>query len=209
MRDCGKPLGGKIAFVCIVAGLSVALTACAPIQGTADGQDRSSQDSGSETPAVQVSLGLDSDCSMCHTVESASMDGIRCDFEGRENSQCTVCHFGSDEVEMQTVHENASASEDMPSKLRSTKVENELCLECHYGTNEALVAATGDIPSVTDKNGLSVNPHAQALGSESHEVLECSYCHDVHQSADVQKNAEETCNSCHHQGVFECNTCHA
>ena len=62
--------------------------------------------------------------------------------------------------------------------------------------------------TIADDKGTAVNPHALPA-SPDHDSLACIDCHTSHEAAPALEEAESTCASCHHAGVFECGTCHS
>jgi hypothetical protein len=54
-----------------------------------------------------------------------------------------------------------------------------------------------------------VNPHDRP-SNEDHDAspLRCANCHKIHQAEAPGETALRVCSGCHHQGVFECGTCH-
>ena len=70
---------------------------------------------------------------------------------------------------------------------------------------EEHVALTAGVTELTDSNGTMVNPHEVMGLTEGHADIVCADCHAMHSAGST---AAETCVSCHHAGVYECNTCH-
>ena len=52
-----------------------------------------------------------------------------------------------------------------------------------------------------------MNPHDLPENAD-HETVTCGSCHDMHASDDIAETAQKACISCHHMGIYECNTCH-
>lgn len=116
---------------------------------------------------------------------------------------CLDCHEDNDKLA--AAHKNASADKQA-TKLKKTTVSSDLCLGCH--DLESLAEQTADCTVLTDSNGTVINPHDMPEGSE-HDKVTCTSCHKVHdQEETLDRNANVTCNNCHHAGVYECGTCH-
>ncbi len=188
-----------LATVCALATVAT-LAACAP--QARDGSAEGSSDA--STPAVQVSWSADSDCSVCHKNPQSSYENASCLASKHVEQKCIDCHV--DETALESVHDGVSADDKQPKRLKKTDVTDESCLSCHYGTKEKLVEATSDL-LVTDDNGTSANPH-DLPENPDHETLACENCHGMHDEASIAEQAQATCLSCHHAGVFECYTCH-
>lgn len=195
----------KLLLALAVVGLVAVCAACTPRQATEDTSSGAASGETEASPAVQITWSPTTDCATCHTTEAASQDAILCTAsDGGEESPCLVCHI--DEAGLSTVHSEVTTEDRVPTRLKKTEVADETCLSCHYETREALIAATADIAPVTDDNGLAINPHNP--GTEGHDAVSCATCHNSHESSDIPTLANDTCRSCHHQGVFECYTCH-
>ena len=95
----------------------------------------------------------------------------------------------------------------MPKKLKKTSVEAETCQAagCHDLSKDEMLALTADVTELTDSEGTMVNPHDVIGKTEGHADILCSDCHNMHKA---KTNPADTCVSCHHAGVYECNTCH-
>ena len=91
------------------------------------------------------------------------------------------------------------------TRLKKSEVDASICLTCHQP--EKLVEATADYTGLTDTKGTTVNPH-ELPKVGNHETIQCFNCHQVHSEKAITETAIAACNSCHHAGVFECNTCH-
>ena len=50
--------------------------------------------------------------------------------------------------------------------------------------------------------------HRRESENADHETVPCGSCHDMHASDDIAETAQKACISCHHMGIYECNTCH-
>lgn len=191
----GKVITALIAVSCcaLLAGAG-----CAP-QVAAEVSDSAALDQA----AVSVEWSPDSDCDTCHITELDTFSSGECLASRHGDISCSSCH--SDPV-LKEVHASAGVSDKMPKRLKKSEVTKEVCLGCHEADIETLSSDSSAI-SVTDVNGLSVNPHALPSG-EKHDEVNCSDCHAMHQDTPLQDQADALCKSCHHTGVFECYTCH-
>lgn len=154
---------------------------------------------------VGDSFSMDVDCTLCHTKE---MDNMQLEgFTGYNHKDltCTMCH--DNEAELSAAHEQYSARQaTRVVALVDTAVDEELCFSCH-GDRDALVAATADSTVLVDENGTQVNPHDLPAG-EQHANISCGSCHKMHNDLTTRQTAQNTCLTCHHANVYECNTCH-
>ena len=118
---------------------------------------------------------------------------------------CITCH--ADEQKLADVHTDATATDTMPKKLKTTVVDAATCQApgCHDLSAEEMLALTADIIELTDSQGTMVNPHDVMGRTAGHADILCSDCHNMHKA---EVSAADTCVSCHHAGVYECNTCH-
>ncbi|MGV8083532.1 MAG: cytochrome c3 family protein [Coriobacteriia bacterium] len=144
---------------------------------------------------------LKSDCKKCHADHAGTQQEGAASIGAvpHPSTACSDCH--NDEANLSKAHANATKA---PSdEIDGVEISKEVCLTCH-GSYAALAEKTKDSTALTDKNGLSVNPHAIPV-NETHETdPECSNCHSVH----GQRDPKQYCIGCHHQDVFECMTCH-
>lgn len=186
---------------------ALSLAACAP-QQAATVPEAGAEAAEEEPAAVQMDWSLDSDCSMCHDGETASMADATCPASTHEaqGATCATCH--NDEAALTEAHASAEAGAATPSHLSSSDVSQEACLTCH--NMDDLAAATADLDVLTDTQGTTVNPHALPDNAEHAAEATCSSCHKMHESdGDPQRDARRLCNDCHHEGVYECYTCHS
>ena len=116
--------------------------------------------------------------------------------------QCTVCH--SDTDALTELHVNAKGTARQKSGRLKNAVQNETCLACH-GSYEELAKATADSTVLTDEQGRTVNPHDIPQVPGHDDPVACTSCHAVHKEYEPMRY----CTGCHHEGGFECNTCHA
>lgn len=191
--------------------LAVGLLALAVVPaGALAGSTGSDQDakaaSAVEKPAKVWESDLD--CLGCHTVEASSLEDDACLASSHAAVACTTCH--SDGEVLQERHDKPGKR--LPKRLKKTSVEPAVCLSCHgdkEGTAQPIAEATADSEVLTDKEGLTVNPH-DLPANASHEKVACTDCHKMHDDeADVEKQAQLACLGCHHENVYECGTCHA
>lgn len=123
---------------------------------------------------------------------------------------CIDCH--DDTVDLKTAHSSVSL-DDQPasvSELKLVKVSDGTCLECHVSWND-LASKTTSFTLLSDVNGTIVNPHAILTnynGEGNHDGIGCANCHKMHSSERYVDSAQKKCQSCHHDGVYECYTCH-
>lgn len=151
---------------------------------------------------------MDVDCGMCHADQQASMEDealSACTHVQQAQATCTTCHV--DEATLSGVHEGATADSTKPKKLKKSDVTPATCQAagCHDESPEEHVALTAGVTELTDSNGTMVNPHEVMGLTEGHADIVCADCHAMHSAGST---AAETCVSCHHAGVYECNTCH-
>lgn len=176
-----------------------------------EGSDETTQDSGDVTVSGQYddefTWTADVDCTICHAPESQSLTdtavlaGFHANTEGLD---CADCH--ADVAALEKAHKDKNASSKMPTRLRTTKVEDSFCLTCH-DDYPVLAEQTASYTELVDKNGLVVNPHALPENSD-HTTIRCATCHVMHENETPIDAAKAQCLSCHHENVFECGTCH-
>lgn len=186
----------SILTIFLACGLLV-VSACAP------NQPEKNTNTSPETTAVDWSMT--SDCSVCHVDQKESQENSNCLASVHVSQGCVSCH--SDESVMSQSHESVDASSKLPKKLSpKAKVTNDICMSCHNDLDK-LAEATTDFTGLTDSVGTTVNPHVLP---ETHlgDYLQCNDCHVVHKENDMTEAAQESCLSCHHADVYECNTCH-
>lgn len=191
---------GRLAVVTALAAGLLALAACAP-QESVEGDGGQ----GASTPAVQATWSADIACDTCHAAEQATYDNASCEASHHKEVTCLQCH--ADEATLATVHEGKTATDALPKRLKQTNVEDAICFSCHYGDRDALIAATESTAVLTDSEGTSRNPH-DPQGIAEHEDLACADCHAMHDTKGLEDRAMAVCESCHHEGVFACYTCH-
>lgn len=158
--------------------------------------------SAEKTTATTWSLA--SDCTVCHVHEEVSCDDEKALASKHAVLTCTDCH--TDEKGLTKAHKKAKEGTAQAKRLKKSEVPPETCLTCH--TQEDLVKATAKVEVLTDTEGTTVNPHDLPAVVE-HEGVSCASCHYMHRDKDALEAAPAVCNGCHHDGVYECFTCHA
>lgn len=157
------------------------------------------------TALVGESFSMDVDCTLCHTKEIDNMQIEGFTGYNHKDLTCIMCH--DDGESLAAAHEEYSVRQaTRVVALVNTTVDEELCFSCH-GDREALIAATADSTVLVDENGTQVNPHDLPAGDQ-HASITCGSCHKMHNDLTTQQTAQNTCLTCHHANVYECNTCH-
>lgn len=195
--------------VCLAIGMSVG---CAPRQatevastgGSADAPSGQAADSAEDATATtgfdMASWTSDSNCETCHSAEQASLSDETLP-ASHHSGDCTTCHKDLDDLT--ATHTAAQSSVRQPSAKFKGEMSNDLCFGCH-GSYEELAEKTADSTALSDEQGRVVNPHA-VPDVEGHETpLECTSCHQMHKTYEPM----QYCEGCHHEGGFECGTCH-
>lgn len=216
-----QPIGGRLcaAGLCLAlalgaVGVSSGLAASAGTageDGVATSHDAVGNGADTEGAAKEerVAWSTGQDCLDCHTkIEKSAEDtGCLAGFHSKTlGVACVDCH--DDGAVLSPLHENAKADAKQPKRLKKTEVTAQACTTCH--DEEKLVEATKGCRYLTDKNGLTVNPHAVPQ-NDGHAELSCVDCHEAHDEGGLAPEEEATlglCTSCHHREVFECGTCH-
>ena len=171
-------LGGVLALTAAMWTLA----GCAPKaepSAPAASEQKDGNGGSSAMDGQPVNWTMDSDCSMCHTVEAV----------------------------LSTEHADVKFGDKAATKATVVTVDPETCISCH-GTMEEMAAKTADSTALTDDKGTTVNPH-DVPSNEKHEEnpATCTDCHNNH-SKDLPKDSMRYCAQCHHRGTFECGTCH-
>ena len=203
----------KCVIVAATAALCLVCFSCAPSPSAPASSDEP-KDSGAAvedaptTPADASMWSMDIDCGVCHQDKQASTEdsSLRaCTHATQAGATCITCH--SDESTLSTVHQDATAEGPMPKKLKKTTVDAQTCQAsgCHDMSADEFKALTADVTELVDSNGTMVNPHEVMGLTAGHADIKCSDCHSEHKA---DAGAATTCISCHHAGVYECNTCH-
>lgn len=190
----------------------------AAVLGQADEEDAASSDSGAAptsiaatqedttaalpgAPAADEASTAENDAPDAEG--TTGLEGYAAEHVANFGLTCISCHDDVDKLA--EVHKSAGAGKTA-TRLKKTDVSSEVCLSCH--DLEVLAEATAKSTVLTDDNGTVINPHDIPEGSE-HGTLGCTDCHKAHdQEKTLAQSAKTACTSCHHAGVFECNTCH-
>lgn len=207
MKLTKKGLMTVVVIILFIGGVFVA--ACAPRQAPPD-DSSSSGGSGSgddvDTEMV-VEWSPDINCGTCHVNEDSSLAvaTTAAGIHQSEDLSCMDCH--DDQTGLADVHKNVKAGATTSKVLKKTRVTTETCTAsgCHDNAEERLTA-TSSFAGLTDINGTTVNPHDLPQG-DGHKSLSCSTCHKGHEPFVADETVKE-CYSCHHEKVFECQTCH-
>ncbi len=189
-----------VTVVVVALGLSLTIIGCAPKQ------EAPSSSAQSEPAQTEVGWSMAMDCSVCHAAQQSSLDSEATSagfHAAHAQAACTSCH--NDEAALSSAHVNATADKAKPLSLKKTTVTCQTS-GCHDISHDEMLALTADITELTDIEGTMVNPHDVIGKTEGHSEITCYTCHQQHDGDDIL--AEETCISCHHQGVYTCNTCH-
>ncbi|HIW76000.1 MULTISPECIES: cytochrome c3 family protein [Gordonibacter] len=200
-----------LAIAVAVLLLAVALgsvVGCSPKQA-GDGEAPAKQSQKEDPMATQtVDWTMDIDCKTCHTTEAGTMtDAAYPQAMEHGDMQCSQCH--TEEATLKTAHEGVTYADKPASKATVVTVDAQTCQDpaCH-GTLADMAVITADNTNFKDDKGAVQNPHEYA-SNEQHDanVPTCTDCHKIH-TKNVQKDAMKWCAQCHHQGVFQCGTCH-
>ena len=195
-----------VAALLLMLAVLFAFLGCAPKENTPSGGG------GNPGGGSGVQLGvwsINDDCTTCHAFEVASAtdeETVYCPHVTWEALTCIDCHTDADGT-LTKAHANFADASD-PTSLHFSKVGSSACLseECH--STEKLAEATAASIVLTDKNGLVVNPHNLPKNT-SHADINCASCHKLHKPAtETDHDAQTLCVGCHHEDVYECNTCH-
>lgn len=195
-----------LSMVAMAIGM-LCVAGCSP--QASDGQaDSSTQGAGAAQQTQSTAWSLDMECGTCHSIENATMeDGVSGASVHVQQAQttCATCHV--DEQALAAAHEGKTASDTMPKKLKKTEVSADACTAsgCHAETADERVQLTAGYTELTDTQGTQVNPHEVMGLTEGHADITCADCHNMHGK---EAAAADLCVSCHHAGVYECNTCH-
>ena len=161
-----------------------------------------------EPTAVSLVWNSSRNCTVCHVAQAESMTNGDL-MTDHADLICMDCH--TDEEAIEQAHVNLTyASKPNQDGLRMSAVSENLCIDCH-GDWVSLSEKTADVTVLTDYNGTTVNPHTiTTLVNENgeHDNTTCSSCHSMHTSTTVEEGAVYYCQSCHHENVYECGTCH-
>lgn len=191
----------------IIILASACLAGCAP-QTSSESSSASSEAEAATTAAAMgdFAFSADADCAVCHTAEGDSLSDSACAASNHASLGCITCHNDVDGLE--SAHDGVAYGDKTAKRLKTTEVDEATCqTEACHGSYEALAEKTASSTMLTDSNGTVVNPHDMPENAD-HETVTCGSCHDMHASDDIAETAQKACISCHHMGIYECNTCH-
>jgi hypothetical protein len=195
------------AFVTMVA-LLVAV-GCAPQAAEPNGGDQA----GDDTPGPEITLPewtIESDCASCHVAEAVSAtvaSTVYSAHAAEPGVTCITCHT-DDDGGLTRGHESY-ATAGQPLRLKYSNVTDQACLASGCHDQADLSEATAASTVLTDSAGTVVNPHDIPQTTTHVNNIECSSCHKLHSPASsLDASSESLCDSCHHEHVYECNTCH-
>ena len=191
----------------VVAAAVVVAMALGAVGTVSPAQAASSSSKTEQTAATDVTFSLEMDCVACHRAADKDRLNEDCLLSSHEAVDCVNCH--SNEKALEKRHAKMATKDPNGVKRLSAKnrIAAETCEACHKA--EVLEKATEKSVVLTDKNGLSVNPHDLPEGHFGENVT-CTDCHSMHDDeAVLADEAAEACASCHHTDVYECYTCHA
>lgn len=198
-----------VASLCALAACSPTPSSSAPATDTQaeNSQQADASNTDANAEAVAFSWSPESDCAMCHQADADSFDDSSCPASQHAamKDQCMTCH---DDPNMERAHSKVElGDEKKKATLKRTVVSRESCTTgCH--DQAELTEKGAATTALTDKNGLTVNPH-ELPAHEDHESITCSSCHKLHTADSPEEAAAAVCLNCHHANVYECNTCHA
>lgn len=201
----GKLFLKSVLLVSAFVSILVVSAACSPQPATSTAGTDDSAASSAEG-AVAVEWSPEADCATCHAIEEASRTDSSCVASLHAATNCIDCHADVEGLAKQ--HEGATSADKMPKKLKRTAVDQDKCLTCH-GSYEELAEKTASYQGLADEHGTVANPHALPENDDHAEIV-CGDCHKMRAGdSDAGQDATNTCLSCHHEGVFECGTCHS
>lgn len=186
------------------------MASCAPHSVASD--NLTEDEEGAEVPVVELDWSPESDCAVCHAMESSSFQDSACLASMHQDAICVECH--ADTTGLESQHKDVVSGDEVPKHLSETAVLQETCLssECHdspHADLEKLAERTEGSQALIDSEGTVVNPH-DLPDAGTHDTIVCTDCHSVHENGtDVAERAKTTCLNCHHDDVFECYTCHS
>lgn len=159
--------------------------------------DEAKPDAKMPTKLKKTEVG-DAVCLACHGDDGAAWAAAGADGEvGVNGSKQADATVGSS-AEKTSLAVKVSASNDGGSTS-----------DADHANMTRLIEATADSTVLTDSNGTVVNPH-DLPAVKDHDGIECATCHKIHDpEPDAPKVASKKCLTCHHDGVYECYTCHA
>lgn len=182
----------------VLAAMALSAVAFAAPGATSGGETKAS--SGTSAAAWTI----EADCLACHVNEQEAFEDEKCLASKHAALECTDCH--ADEKGLLKGHKKAKEGVAQVKRLKKSEVDGEMCLTCHK--QEDLAKATAKQDVLTDKEGTVVNPH-DLPAAEEHQGVSCASCHYMHRDKPALEAAPAVCDGCHHDGVYECFTCHA
>lgn len=195
---------GVISYKKVVVLVVCAVVACLLLilAGCAGGSETGF--SSEEDNTQQTASGWDAsiDCASCHMAEATSQTSESYRHIEHSGMNCLSCHVDNDDLEKAHIDAGTDVSK---AKLKKTEIDENICLSCH--TKADLATATANNTVLTDKEGLTVNPH-DLPEKEDHKKVNCISCHVMHTDKNIDEEAQASCISCHHENVYECYTCH-
>lgn len=180
------------------------LGGCQPQQNT-DPAGQASSSSGAEEGSGTWSI--DGNCTACHATESESYENTACLVSQHADLECITCH--ADEEGLANAHKKATGAATSV-RMKFTEVDEQACIGCH-GSYEDLAEKTAQSTVLTDDDDTVVNPHEVKTlhnAAGQHDDVTCSNCHAMHDDEGTESHSQQLCLECHHQNVYECNTCH-
>ena len=192
-----------VATLCAIVTALALTVGCTPL--TVSESTFSSGDDESSADMTTAAWSPDSDCVTCHSQElSHNFDDGE---SGHASMSCIDCH--TDTSGLEKAHEKAGGPSEA-KKLKKTAIDDETCLTCH-DSYEKLAEKTAAIDTLTDSKGTTVNPHSiltEHNAAAQHNDVTCASCHNAHDGGDPAEVADALCETCHHESVYECYTCH-
>ena len=201
----------KLCLAMAVAATCLAsLIACAPQMTSHDTGVAGNAPDGGET--LVFTWTVESDCKACHQKAAASLASLTCEAaQGEPSTTCMTCHTDAEGLSGAHQKVTLADTEGDQKRLKKTQVQPDSCLTCH--NMDDLIAATANSTVLTDAEGLTVNPHEASSSlyniNGNHDDMSCSSCHKMHSEDPRETTAANYCESCHHQGVYKCYTCHS
>ena len=200
----GKKKLRNILIIVSVFLFCMVLLACSPQTNTSGSND---PDTGAET---EFSWTPDANCAMCHDNSVKTLAKLSCEAaQGDPSSTCMTCHADAKEVEAAHKEVTLADTEGDQKYLKASRVPMKTCLACH--NLEELAVATAGNTALADDRGTIVNPHEVMTVTNingAHDEASCANCHKIHSDKDTIELASDYCLTCHHDNIYECNTCH-
>lgn len=193
-----------ISISLILSAVALFGIACSPQDKPSDSETSDMKEA--ESVSQDFTWSETSDCAICHKEAVASFDDSTCVAAAHadQKADCFSCH--DDTQGLTEAHKSVKTdSIKKNTRLKKTSIASTVCTSCH---NKAEITEnTASSTALTDKNGLTINPH-ELPDTEKHAEISCSDCHKMHTSEGPADTAPTVCKNCHHAEVFECGTCH-